>query len=484
VTGYPPRDLLLDAAFVDAAIAATEELARRAPAGLTIVAGSIARSDAHTPLHPGLYNVAAVISGGRVQTTVAKRLLPVYDVFLEPRWFVPGPPSAPLEICGERVGLLVCEDLWDEGYPHHPPADMVAAGASLLVCITASPFRAGVLENRLALARRTRVPLVFCNLVGANDELVFDGASYVADGDGRVVELLPRFEEAVTIVDTATDMASPVAIEPEVEAETIFRALVLGVRDFAAKNGLRRAVLGLSGGVDSALVACVAREALGPEGVTAVALPSRYTDPRSTESASELARSLEIELLVEPIDGLHEAAERALERYLDGERGAVAAENVQARLRALALMAIVNRRGGILLNTSNKTELALGYGTLYGDMAGSIAVVGDLTKTRVYEVARWYDARRGPIPRFILERPPSAELRENQVDPFDYERDAPIVEALVTGDPLPASAAEDEIAGFRRMIRAAEHKRWQAGIVLKVTEKSFGSGRLIPVTRC
>lgn len=478
VTGYPPRDLLLDPAFVDAAERTTAEIAARLSGGPPVLVGAVTRAPAAAnapPGHPGLYNVAALLDGGRVTATVAKQLLPVYDVFLEPRWFIPGPAAEPLTIRDTRVGVLVCEDLWDEGYATHPPAELVARGAELLVCIAASPFRAGVWARRLALAGRHGVPLVIVNLVGANDELIFDGGSFAADADGRAIESLARFEEQVAVVDV--EQPGRLAIEPRAAPEELFRALTLGVRDFCLKNGLRRAVLGLSGGVDSALVACVAREALGAAAVTAVALPSRHTDPRSTSSARELAAALGIGFEVVEIEPLHSAAEAVLGRLLEGDEGAVAAENVQARLRAVALMAIVNRRGGVLLNTSNKTELALGYGTLYGDMAGTLAVVGDLTKPRIYDVARWYDARRGAIPPFVLERAPSAELRPDQVDPFDYPREAPIVEALVQGE------AVEGADRYRGLLLAAEHKRRQAGIVLKVSERAFGSGRMVPVTR-
>lgn len=481
MTGYPPRDLLLDPGFVDAAIATTGALAKTLREGPTVIAGTIGHSPLRTPGHPGLFNVAAVLDGGRVRAATAKRLLPIYDVFLEPRWFAPGPPGEPIPLAGESTGLLVCEDLWDDGYPAHPAEHLTSLGARVLVCISASPFRSGVYEKRFRLAGRHGVPLVFVNLVGANDELVFDGGSFVADARGRVVEALPRFEEAVAVVDL--DDARPIEIAQQPEPEELFRALTLGVRDFVRKNGLKRAFLGLSGGVDSALVACVAREALGPDAVTAIALPSRYTDPRSTETARELAAALGIGFEVVEIEPLHAAAESVLGHLIVGDYGAKADENVQARLRGMALMAHVNCRGGVLLNTSNKTEIALGYGTLYGDMAGTLSVIGDLTKPQIYDVARWYDAGRGVIPSFILERPPSAELRPEQVDPFDYPREAPIVEALVQGTPIPPGASPDDVARYRRLLRSSEHKRWQAGIVLKTSEKAFGTGRIIPVSR-
>jgi NAD+ synthase (glutamine-hydrolysing) len=476
VPGYPPRDLLLDPAFVDRALAVTAELAGELASGPPVVVGTLARSGAATPGHPGLWNAAALLADGRVAALAAKRLLPAYDIFHEPRWFVPGPPSAPVAVNGRRVGLLVCEDLWDEGYPLHPPADLLAAGAEILVAVSSSPFRAGILPRRLHHARRPGVPVVCVNAVGANDELIFDGRSFVLGADGRLLALLPAFREAVEVVDLEINREDPPAAEladdlpPE---EELFEALALGVRDFAAKNGIRRLFLGLSGGVDSALVACIAAAAVGPEALTALALPSRHTDPRSTASARELAETLGIGFEERPLEPLHAAVRASLADLLDtgegGESGEdTTDENLQARLRMLILTAFVNRRGGLLLNTSNKTELSLGYGTLYGDLAGTLSVLGDLTKPTVYTVARWAAAHRAAIPAFILDRPPTAELRPGQVDPFDYPVVAPAMEALVRGHRLP---------------RAAEHKRWQHGVILKVSDRSFGTGRMVPITR-
>lgn len=476
VTGYPPRDLLLDPGFVDRAIETTEEIARELREGPPVVLGTVARSGQATPGHPGLWNAAALLHGGRVAGLVPKRLLPAYDVFHEPRWFVPGTSSPPLEISGRRLGLLVCEDLWDEGYPVHPPEDLLAAGAEALVVIAASPFRAGALEQRLHHARRAGAPVVFVNAVGANDELIFDGSSFLMGGDREVTARLPRFAEAVQTVDLVGGGALAPALEGE---EELFAALVSGVRGFAAKNGLRRLFLGLSGGVDSALVAAIAAEAVGPRRVLALALPSRHTDPRSTDAARELARALGIGFEVVPLDPLHAEARRTLGPLLEQEAGTTD-ENLQARLRAVVLTAWVNRHGGLLLNTSNKTELSLGYGTLYGDLAGTLSVIGDLTKPEVYAVARWVSENRVAIPPFILDRPPSAELRPDQVDPFDYPVVAPAVESLVRGESLPEDPEADR---WRRLLHAAEHKRWQHGIVLKVSGKAFGTGRMVPVTR-
>jgi len=480
VSGYPPRDLLLDPDFVERTIAATSDIARELADGPPVILGTVARSGSATPGHPGLWNTAALLSGGRVAALAAKRLLPAYDVFHEPRWFVPGPPSEPVEIGGRRIGLLVCEDLWDEGYPVHPPAELIAARAEVLVAISASPFRAGILPRRLHHARRPGVPVVYLNAAGANDELIFDGRSFVLDQDGRLLALLPAFREAVEVVDLDGAPVEPAELEP---AEELFEALTLGVRGFAAKNGIRRLFLGLSGGVDSAVVAVIAAAALGPDAVTALALPSRHTDPRSTESARELATTLGIGFEELPIEPLHAAVGAALGSLLEGaEGGTTTDENLQARLRMLVLTAAVNHRGGLLLNTSNKTELSLGYGTLYGDLAGTLSVLGDVTKSQVYTLARWATAHKAAIPPFILDRPPTAELRPDQVDPFDYPVVSPAVEALVQGE-RPAHGSDADTASLQRLLRLAEHKRWQHGVILKVTERAFGTGRMVPITR-
>lgn len=487
VCGYPPRDLLFNPVFVAATEAATEMLAARVATGPALVVGTLARAPQAPPRHPGLWNVAALLHRGAIQARVAKRLLPSYDVFLEPRWFMPGPPSTPVALPdGTLAGLMVCEDLWAPGYPVDPGAELVAQGAALLVCVSASPYRPGVLAERLALARRLGTALVFVNAIGGQDELIFDGGGFAVDAAGGLLGLAARFEEHLALVDLPLEASvpAPTCTEPPADgAPETLRALVLGLRDLARKNGLRRAVLGLSGGIDSALVCCIAREALGAEGVLAVALPSDHTDPRSTASARALAAALGVRFEVRELAPLHSATAAALADLQEGARDSSLDENLQARLRALVLMALVNRHGGLLLNTSNKTELALGYGTLYGDLAGAVCVIGDLHKPEVYALARAYDAGRGLIPEFVFERPPSAELRPGQVDPFDYPRVSPLVAGLLEGAPAPADADPGELRDLERRVRAAEHKRWQAGIVLKVSRQAFGSGRLMPVTR-
>jgi len=490
IPGYPPRDILCDASFTEAVFEATRDLARRAAGGPPAIVGTITASGRHPPHHPGLYNAAVLLRGGDVQLVAAKRLLPTYDVYFEARWFLPGPPSSPVNIAGKRIGVLICEDLWDDGYDIHPPADLRAAGAELLIGISASPFRRGTFAQRLTTMRRPQCPLIYVNLVGANDELIFDGRSFALDAGGVILAQLPAFEEAVQVVDIneamgkkqeargkgqeareenpASCILHPASciLHPE---EELFQALVLGVRDFTRKNGIPRAFLGLSGGLDSAVVAVIAAEALGPENVTAVAIPSRYSDPRSTSSARELAEALGIGFEVVELEPLHAAAEQTLGDLLVS---GTEAENVQPRLRMLVLMAYVNRHGGMLLNASNKTELAVGYSTLYGDTAGTLCPIADLTKPEVYALAQWIQETKGaPIPRFIIERSPSAELKPDQVDPFDYPKIAPLLEQLIQEN-------RSNVA-----IRRSEHKRRHMGVILKVSEKAFGTGRMIPITR-
>lgn len=466
VPGYPPRDILLDTSFIAAVGEATQDLARRAAGLPSTIVGTLHPGGIPTPGHPALHNVATLLKSGRARIVAVKRLLPTYDVFHEQRWFVPGPQLPPIEVAGAHIGVLICEDLWDEAYLVHPPVDLVNAGAQALVSISASPYRHGVLNERLYHARRAGCPVIHVNLCGATDELIFDGRSFALDSKGALLAQLPGFEEAVQVVDlSGGESTSPTATDNQ---QDLYRALVLGIHDFAHKNGIHRAFLGLSGGIDSAVVAILAAEALGPDCVTALAIPGRFTDPRSNESAATLAHALGIGFEIVPLEPLHAAAEKVLGELLShGTTG----ENLQARLRMVILMSFVNRHGGLLLNTSNKTELALGYGTLYGDLAGTLSPLGDLTKPEVYALAHWIQERRAIIPSFILERAPSAELKPDQVDPFDYPVVGPALERLIQANCTNA------------ILRQTEHKRWHMGVVLKVSRKAFGTGRMMPITR-
>lgn len=483
VCGYPPRDILYDTSFVEAVQLATQDLASQARDLPPLLVGSFAPAPQKIYEHPSLNNIAYLMQNGEMKIAQVKQLLPVYDVFYEPRWFLPGTKTLPpIEIAGKKIGVIICEDMWDEEYPVHPGADLKAMGAEMLICISASPYRRGAGEGRLYHAQRQDLPIVFVNLVGGNDELIFDGGSFARSVG---VEKLKMFEEDMKIIEFTMEYTESTEKFDEEEKKNlrelsdlrgekeIFVALVLGLRDFANKNGLKHAFIGLSGGIDSSVVAVIAAEALGRERVTGVAIPSRYTDARSTESARELAERLGIGFEVVELEKLHKAAEQTV----GAERSAgVGGENIQARLRMVILMSFVNQRGGFLINTSNKTELTLGYGTLYGDLAGTISPLGDLTKPEVYALARWVNSgwkveSGGVIPEFVMNRKPSAELRADQVDPFDYEKISPEVEALLQNNQSNAA------------MRTSEHKRWQAGVILKVSEKSFGRGRLMPITR-
>jgi NAD+ synthase (glutamine-hydrolysing) len=466
IPGCHPRDILFDTSFIDAVSKATEDLARQTSTGPPLLVGTLFPSNDRPSNHPGLFNAAALLQGGRVHLAAAKQLLPIHDVFYEPRWFLPGPSLPPITIAGIQVGVLMGQELLDEGRSIHPSETLTRAGEELLVCLSASPFQRQKMNHSLTLARRKGCPIFFVNLCGANDELIYDGGSFALNSEGQVIAQLPAFREDVRLIDLARD--PPMQWQDLASEEALYQALVLGVRDFFKKNRLDQAFLGLSGGVDSAVVAVITAEALGPERVTAIAIPSRYSDPRSTTYAEKLAHKLGVNFEVVNLEYLHKAAEETLGDLL--KRGTTG-ENVQPRLRTMILMSYVNHYGGALINTSNKTELSLGYSTLYGDIAGSLCPIADLTKPEVYELAKWINRSQEIIPSGILERQPTAELKPGQVDPFDYPKISPDIEELV----------RTNRSNFT--LRTSEHKRWQMGIVLKVSEKAFGSGRMIPITR-
>ncbi len=462
VPGCAPQDLLLDATFVDAVEEANRDLARRLRGSPPTVVGTVGRARTATAYHPGLENVALVLSHGLVQARIAKRRLAVHDVFLEPRWFVAGTTGTLVEVAGRRTRISI----GDDGIADLKESGPRASAEDLLVCPAAMPFNRSRRAMVYETIRRAGRPVVWVNLCGGNDELIYPGGSLAVDNVGGLIAVLPIGEEAVRVVDLdGPPVESTGALSAE---EELFTLLVLGIRDFAFKNGLERAVVGLSGGIDSALVAALATAALGPSRVVGVAIPSRFTDPRSTMAAAELAYDLGIDFGVVDLEQMHSAAESTLS-VLCGV--GTTSENIQARLRMVVLMAHVNAGRGFLLSTSNKTELALGYGTLYGDLAGALCPIGDLTKLEVYALARWVSGAVSPIPAFILNRAPSAELAPAQVDPFDYEMVSPAMEELVS------SHRSDAV------LRQSEHKRRQAGIVLKVKDTSFGRGRMVPVTR-
>ncbi|MFY3744070.1 NAD+ synthase [Anaeromyxobacter sp. Red801] len=518
VCGYPPRDLLDLPDFLERARQALEELARPAAwsKGIALVVG-FPEAPAGAP-PPGVYNAAALISEGRVAAVGRKSLLPTYDVFDETRYFLPAGASttaAAPEGLGVPLGLSVCEDIWNDQrfwdrprYARDPIADLVRAGAGLVVNVSASPYAMGkapLRERMLAASARDHgAPIAYVNQVGGNDALLFDGGSMLLARDGAVLARAPLFEEAVLVCDLdggapralgldGRPLPPPPAPAADPQADEVLRALVMGVRDYVRKCGFRQAVVGLSGGIDSALTACIAAEALGAENVLGVGMPSRYSSGHSREDAAELARNLGVRFREIGIEPMHAAFLAALAADGAPPLCDLADQNVQARIRGQVLMAISNDTGALVLTTGNKSEIAVGYCTLYGDMAGGLAAIGDVPKTLVYRVARAANARAGRtlVPERTFTKPPSAELKPGQLDqdslpPYDVLDD--ILQAYVEERrPLEAIVArghdEATVRRVLRMVVQSEYKRRQAAPVLKVSEKAFGEGRRFPIAQ-
>jgi NAD+ synthase/NAD+ synthase (glutamine-hydrolysing) len=497
LTGYPPRDLLLRESFIRANQAALERLAA-AVGEVGLIVGFVGEN----PVRPGrpLTNAAALLHRGRVVAIRTKTLLPTYDVFDEDRYFEPASENAVIHWEGRRLGLTICEDIWNDAefgvqrrYRPDPAAALVASGAQILINLSASPWQLGKEQRRSALlrslARRHQVPVVYCNLVGGNDELVFDGRSLAFNSAGGCLGEAAHFSSDFLVVDTEAAGDRPLA--PLADEALLHDALVLGMRDYVGKCGFRSVVLGLSGGIDSALVAALAVDALGAENVRGLALPTQFSSAGSIDDARSLAENLGIRFDVVPIQGSFEALKRQMEPLFEGRPEDTAEENLQARLRGVTLMAMSNKFGSLLLTTGNKSELAVGYCTLYGDMCGGLAVISDLPKTWVYRVSRWMNRDREIIPSSSITKAPSAELRPNQTDQDSlppYEVLDAILEAYVVED---RPAAEIIATGFseadvRRVVRLidlSEYKRRQAAPGLKVTSRAFGVGRRQPVAQ-
>jgi NAD+ synthase (glutamine-hydrolysing) len=498
LVGYLPRDLLLREDFVRSAWRQLDGLAREtshlAPALVGLPESNVA--DEGRPL----FNTAALIRSGRIEDRFRKSLLPTYDVFDEDRYFEPYQGVQILDLGGHRLGVSICEDVWNDRdfwkrrrYHRDPIEELARAGAQTIVNMSASPFVAGkhaFREEMLgSLARRHGVPLVYVNQFGGNDDLVFDGRSCAFDRHGAAIARGRSFEADVVICDLA---AAPIAAPADVDVESeIWRALVLGTRDYARKCGFRRSLLGLSGGIDSALTAAIAVEALGPEQVLGVLMPSPYSSQGSVDDSLCLAQNLGIETLTLPIRPVMEAMDETLEPAFAGIEKDVTEENIQARIRGNLLMAISNKRNALLLTTGNKSELSVGYCTLYGDMSGGLAVIADVPKTMVYRVARWLNDRRGRpiIPDAIFTKAPSAELRPDQTDqdslpPYDVldEILQRYIERHEPPDKIIAAGFDaDTVRRVLLMVRRAEFKRKQAAPGLKVTDRAFGTGWRMPI---
>jgi NAD+ synthase (glutamine-hydrolysing) len=484
VTGYPPEDLVLRTEFVDDNLRALQDLAERTAGGCAVLTGFANRTER------GLHNAAALLSGGEVVARYHKMKLPNYGVFDERRYFVPGDAPSRLRVAEADLGLSVCEDAWMPG----PPFEAYV-GARAVLNINASPYHRRKIAERLDAcrdrARETGAWIVYVNAVGGQDELVFDGGSMVVSPDGELAHRAAMFEEDLLVVDL-DDPASAGQRPPWPEGpEEVYRALELGLRDYVRKNGFGEVVLGLSGGVDSALVATLAADALGSQAVRALAMPSPYSSPESLEDADEVARRLGIRFdVVEIADTFHSYLS-ALSPLFAGTEPGIAEENLQARVRGNLLMAISNRFGGLVLATGNKSEYAVGYSTLYGDMAGGFAPIKDVPKTLVYDLVRLRNGHGDPpIPDRVIDKPPSAELRPDQKDTDSlppYERLDPIVEAYVEEDRSPSEIVAEGsdpalVDRVIAMIDRAEYKRRQAPPGVKITPRAFGRDRRMPIT--
>jgi NAD+ synthase (glutamine-hydrolysing) len=486
ITGYPPEDLVLRPEFVRDNLAALDELAAKTTDACPVIAGFVDRTDR------GLHNAAAYLAGGEVRVRYHKIVLPNYGVFDEKRYFVPGERTEQVSVGGISVGLSVCEDAWE---PEGPFVDY--RGVPLVTNINGSPYHRRKLEERLGVlrdrAREFGGWIAYVNAVGGQDEIVFDGGSLVMGPDGEVACRAAMFEEDLLIVDI--DDASARAERDSVWSEppeSIYRALVLGLRDYVLKNGFDDVVLGLSGGIDSAFVAVLAVDALGAEAVRALAMPSPFSSPESVEDAADVASRLGIRMDVIPIDAAFDAYRSTLRPLFEGRPEDVTEENIQARIRGNLLMAISNKFGSLVLATGNKSEYAVGYATLYGDMAGGFAPIKDVPKTLVYELCRWRNAQGPgePIPERVMTKPPSAELRPDQKDTDSlprYEELDPIIEAYVEDDlgiDEVVARGHDRATVERivRMIDRTEYKRRQAAPGIKITPKAFGRDRRMPIT--
>jgi NAD+ synthetase len=498
LVGYPPRDLVFKSQFVPKCLRALDYLASEA-LDVPLIVGYV---DRQHPTQPGkpFRNAVAWLESGEIRHRVWKTLLPTYDVFDERRYFEPGESCDPILWQGKRIGLTVCEDIWSEhdlqrpSYDRAPMDELAAKGIDLLLNLSASPFHLGKPALRRAMvsriAQRAGVPVVYCNTVGANDQLVFDGHSLVAGANGRISAQLPGFVEACRVIDPFLSVDSDVALD-DCEPAHLYQALVLGLRDYVTKCGFSSVCLGLSGGIDSALTAVIAAEALGAGNVHGMTMPSPYSSRGSVEDSFALSRTLGIRCDEVSICDAFEAVKASLRPVFDGKPEDVAEENMQARIRGLLLMALSNKENYLLLTTGNKSELAVGYCTIYGDMCGGLAVISDLPKTRVYEVARWINREQVIIPWNTIEKPPSAELRPDQEDQDTlppYEILDGILELYVehhlSPDEIIARGFEETtVRWVQRRVDLNEWKRHQAAPGLRVTTKAFGVGRRMPIVQ-
>jgi NAD+ synthase (glutamine-hydrolysing) len=499
VCGYPPRDLLEKPAFVERNTQVVNEIAKAVPQ-ITIVCGFV--SPAKVETGKSVMNSAAVLRQGAVQFVQSKMLLPTYDVFDELRYFDPAESQKLLPLGGKEFALTICEDAWNDKHFWHrrlyrvdPVDELLHAGGNMVLNISASPFHLGKRELRrqmlATIARDNKVPVLFVSQVGGNDSLIFDGSSMVIAPDGRIVAQAKSFEEDLVIFDSETmqgDMHEQIAVG----IPSAFAALALGTRDYVRKCGFCKVVIGLSGGIDSALTAAIAVDALGKENVTGIAMPSQYSSEHSIKDARELACKLGIRFEVIAIGNVFDGYRKALAPLFAGMQEDVAEENLQSRIRGNILMAFSNKFGALVLTTGNKSEVGVGYCTLYGDMVGGLGVISDVPKTMVYDLSRYVNSLKPVIPQSTIDKPPSAELRPGQMDsdtlpPYevldnileDYVEDYRTAEQIAGDRGYDVKLVRDVI----RMIERSEYKRQQAAPGLKITPKAFGLGRRFPIAQ-
>lgn len=504
LVGYPPRDLVFKSGFVDKCLQALDHL-RGEIGEVPLVVGYIDHNEDNLPGKP-FRNAAAFLVGGEIRAKVFKTLLPTYDIFDERRYFEPAGQCHPVEWGGHRIGITICEDIWTEDFLHRslyrrdPVTELLETGSEIILNLSASPYHYGKGEIRRELlgelSQKTGVPLVYCNSVGGNDQLVFDGGSLVMNSQGMPCAQLASFAEEVAVVDVMPGSESSTAAQWEWKRlhpdEEVFRALVMGVRDYILKCGFQTACIGLSGGIDSALTAAVAVEAIGADNVLGVTMPSPYSSEGSVDDSLALAGNLGIRCETIPIKETFEAVRAALAPVFGDLPEDVTEENMQSRIRGMYLMSLSNKFNHLLLTTGNKSELAVGYCTIYGDMCGGLAVISDLPKTRVFSIARWLNREKEIIPWNTIEKPPSAELRPDQKDQDTlpaYEVLDEILELYVEKQLSPEEIIEDHgfeektVLWVQRQVDLNEWKRHQAAPGLRVTSKAFGIGRRIPIVQ-
>jgi NAD+ synthase/NAD+ synthase (glutamine-hydrolysing) len=502
LTGYPPRDLLEKESFLDRTEQHLERLAADAgPLNVSIICGTVTRTG--SPAGHPIYNSAAVLQGGRIAFRQHKMLLPTYDVFDEARYFEPATKQSALTFGDSVTALTICEDAWNDKqywerrrYSRDPVEELASAGARILISINASPYHMGKRAQRAeiftATARHFRVPIVYVNQVGGNDQLLFDGTSFAMSPDGEVIASAASFEEDLVMLDTETLTGDHHANLSD-ECDAVYQALAMGTRDYIRKCGFERVIVGLSGGIDSALTVAIAVDAVGKENVIGVGMPGPYSSEHSVTDARDLAHNLGIRFELIPIKSQYQAFFNVLEPLFDGSTIGVTEENLQSRLRGVTLMALSNKWGALVLTTGNKSELAVGYCTLYGDMCGGLAIISDVPKTLVYSLARVANKRHAnAIPENTFVKPPSAELRPDQKDSDSlppYEMLDQVLRLYIENNESPqqiADALDFPVTLVRDIVNKVdrnEYKRQQAAPGLKVTTKAFGIGRRFPIAQ-